>query len=92
MQADTAGKFQGGDRFSLDFSDLMSLLVLQPQTSRLHQCNSHNGRANHYSATNSFEAIDGVTINAVSTGTATATVALNTSAMAAKVSTFVSLQ
>ena len=42
------------------------------------------------SATNSFEAIDGVTINAVSTGTATATVALNKSAMADKVNTFVS--
>ena len=90
VQADTAGKFQGGDRFSIDFST-MSDSSGSSDTSEQAATNAIATIAGQTvtSATNSFEAIDGVTINAVSTGTATATVALNTSAMADKVNTFV---
>ena len=90
VQADTAGKFQGGDRFSLDFTDLdVSAGVSTTNEQAATNATATMAGQTITSATNSFEAIDGVTINAVSTGTATATVALNTSAMAAKVSTFV---
>jgi len=90
VQADTAGKFQGGDRFSFDYSS-MTDSTGSSDTSEQAATNATATIAGQTitSATNSFEAIDGVTINAVSTGTATATVALNTSAMASKVSTFV---
>ena len=92
VQADTAGQFQGGNRFSIDFSNI-SHDGGTGASSTVEQAAS-NATATIAgqvitSATNSFEAIDGITINAVSTGTATATVALNKTAMAAKVNTFV---
>ena len=91
VQADTAGQFQGGDRFSLDFSNISHDGGTDATTNEQAATNATATIAGQTitSATNSFEAIDGITINAVSTGTATATVALDTSAMAAKVSTFV---
>jgi flagellar hook-associated protein 2 len=90
IQAESAGKFEGGDQFSLDFTTLTDSTG-SSDTSEQAATNATATIAGQTitSATNSFEAIDGVTINAVSTGTATATVALDTSSMAAKVSTFV---
>ena len=92
VQADTAGQFQGGDRFSLDFSNISHDGGTDSSTTNEQAATNATATIAGQtvtSATNSFEAIDGITINAVSTGTATATVALDTSAMAAKVSTFV---
>ena len=92
VQADTAGKFQGGDKFSLDFSNISHDGGTDSSTTNEQAATNATATIAGQtvtSATNSFEVIDGITINAVSTGTATATVALDTSAMAAKVSTFV---
>ena len=92
VQADTAGQFQGSDRFSLDFSNISHDGGTDSSTTNEQAATNATATIAGQtitSATNSFEAIDGITVNAVSTGTATATVALDTSSMAAKVSTFV---
>lgn len=92
VQADTAGQFQGGDKFSLDFSNISHDGGTDASTTNEQAATNATATIAGQtvtSATNSFQAIDGITINAVATGTATATVALDTSAMAAKVSTFV---
>lgn len=89
IQADTAGKFEGGDRFSVDFSGLSVSAGSSTEIQEGTNAQATIAGRTITSATNSFTSIDGVTINAVALGTATATVALDKTAMAAKVNTFV---
>jgi flagellar hook-associated protein 2 len=89
VQADTAGKYEGGDRFTLAYTGLTASTASDTQIQEGTNAVATIAGQTVTSATNSFEAIDGITIKAVSTGTATATVALDSSAMADKVKTFV---
>lgn len=89
VQADTAGLHEGGDRFSLDFTGLTASTGSDTAIQSGLNASATIAGQTVTSATNKFEAIDGITINAVSTGTAIATVALDTTAMSDKISTFV---
>jgi len=89
VQADTAGLYEGSDRFSFDFTGLTASTGSDTAIQSGTNASATIAGQTITSATNKFEAIDGITINAVSTGTAVATVALDTTAMSDKVNTFV---
>jgi flagellar hook-associated protein 2 len=89
VQADTAGLHEGGDRFTFTYTGLTASTASDTELQGASNARATIAGQTIVSATNKFTAIDGIEINAVTTGTATATVALDTSAMADKVETFV---
>jgi len=89
VQADSAGLYEGGDRFAFTYTGLTASTASDTSLQGASNASATIAGQTVTSATNKFEAIDGIEINAVTTGTATATVALDTSAMADKVETFV---
>lgn len=89
VQADTAGLYEGAERFTFDFSGLTASSGSDTELQAGVNGSATIAGQTITSATNKFEAIDGITINAVSTGTSIATVALDSTAMSDKVSTFV---
>jgi flagellar hook-associated protein 2 len=89
VQADTAGQYEGGDRLDFDFSNLTATAGSDNELQAGTNATATIAGQTITSATNTFTAIDGIEITAVSTGSATATVALDTDAMATKVETFV---
>ncbi len=89
VQAETAGLFEGGNRFSFDFTGLTASTGSDTAIQSASNASATIAGQTITSATNKFTAIDGIEINAVDTGVAVATVALDSSAMADKVNTFV---
>ena len=89
IQAETAGLYEGGDRFSFDFTGLTVSSGSDTAIQAATNATATIAGQTVTSATNKFEVIDGIAFNAVSTGTSVATVALDTSTMADKVNTFV---
>ncbi len=89
VQADSAGLHEGGDRFTFTYTGLTASTASDTELQGASNASATIAGQTVTSATNKFESIDGIEINAVTTGTATATVALDTSAMADKVKTFV---
>ena len=90
IQADSAGLSEGSQRISFDFSSLDSSST--GATSDMQSgANASATIAGETitSDSNTFSVIDGIDITASSTGTVNIAVALDTSAMAAKVQTFV---
>ena len=90
IQSDTAGLNEGSQRIAFDFSGLDS--SSSGTTSNMQSgANASATIAGETitSDTNVFSVIDGIDVTALSTGTVTITAALDTSAMATKVETFV---
>jgi len=88
IQADDAGEYQGGARFSIsdDLTDTLSINEVQAGSNAIVDISGITVE----SATNSITAIDGLTIDVTEEGvTSTVTVALDSTAMAAKVEAFV---
>ncbi len=89
VQADTAGQYEGGDRIDFDFSNLTATAGSDNELQAGTNATATIAGQSITSATNTFTAIDGIDITAVTTGRATVSVALDTDAMATKVETFV---
>lgn len=90
IQADTAGLDSGSQRIAFDFSSLdanSSGATTNMQTGA--NASATIAGETITSDTNVFEVIDGIDITAVSAGTVTITASLDTTAMGAKVQTFV---
>jgi len=90
IQSDTAGLNEGSQRISFDFTNLDS--SSSGSTSDMQSGSNASATIageTITSDTNVFSVIDGIDVTAVSTGTVSITAALDSSAMATKVETFV---
>jgi len=89
VQAEDAGEHEGGERFSIDFSSLTHTVGTDDELQAAQNATATIAGQTVYSSSNTFSIIEGIDITAVSTGTATASISLDTTSMATKVETFV---